>query len=162
MDIYRSEFGRRLKEARLRAGLKQHQIAEATNVDQSAVSNWERGEDFPDDDRLPGICQLLGVTEEYFTRPEQIIRTDPLPQWAEGIQANLLPIEQAAVGAKREVAKLREELKNSTRLEPNELTLLALFRQVPTSEIANVFRVLESMLAGLNNSQLRPPKLRRD
>lgn len=94
MKILRMEFGKRLLRARKSAGLMQWEIADAAGVDPSAVSNWEHGKDFPQDARLPDICKALGVDESYFTQPTEVIKSDPLPQWAETISTKIEALEQ--------------------------------------------------------------------
>lgn len=110
MDIYRAEFGKRLKEARLRAGLKQHHLAEAAHVEQSAVSNWETGKDFPEDDRLPDICRILNVDPEYFVLRESAPHIDPLPGWANSIRNGLSPIERGMVDIRSKMESLPEKI----------------------------------------------------
>lgn len=70
MEIYRVLFGRRLKLARERAGLKQGQLAELLKVEPPTVSRWENGHDFPEDYRLPLLYSALNVSAEYFTGEE--------------------------------------------------------------------------------------------
>ncbi|MDP3486685.1 MAG: helix-turn-helix transcriptional regulator [Bacillota bacterium] len=43
-------------------GLTQCQLATAMGVDQTAVSQWERGETLPRADRLPDLAKILGCT----------------------------------------------------------------------------------------------------
>lgn len=43
-------------------GLTQCQLARAMGVDQTAVSQWERGETLPRADRLPMLAKILGCT----------------------------------------------------------------------------------------------------
>lgn len=64
MQILKSYFGKRLKLARVRAGLKQRHIAEVVGVEPSTVSRWETGDDSPDDDRLGDIARAVGVSVE--------------------------------------------------------------------------------------------------
>lgn len=66
MKIFKAHFGRRLKEALAKAGLKQFQLAETLGVKPSAVSRWANGIDFPDDDRLPDLVKAIGVDQSYF------------------------------------------------------------------------------------------------
>lgn len=50
-----------LREARLRAGMTQVQLAEAMGVNQTAVSNWELGVTEPPARRAQRIEEVIGV-----------------------------------------------------------------------------------------------------
>ena len=53
-----------LKERRLAAGLKQSDVAQALNVDQGAVSNWERGVNLPVRKYREALARFFGCTEQ--------------------------------------------------------------------------------------------------
>lgn len=55
---------------RKRAGLTQAELAEKLNVDQSAVSHWEKGDWPPRRRLLPILAQALDVTVEELTTEE--------------------------------------------------------------------------------------------
>lgn len=57
-------FKDNLKRLRHEAGLKQTELAEKINVSNFTISVWERGERFPEFDRLMRLCLFFGVTEE--------------------------------------------------------------------------------------------------
>lgn len=50
------------KNARIRAGLTQEEVAEKLKIDQSAISLWETGRNGPKVSRLPEIAKLFGTT----------------------------------------------------------------------------------------------------
>lgn len=52
----------RIKEMRQAAGITQAELAEKINVNQTAVSQWERGAALPACDKLPAIAEVLGCT----------------------------------------------------------------------------------------------------
>ena len=52
----------RIKEMRIAAGLTQAELAAKINVNQTAVSQWERGTALPSCDKLPEIAEALGCT----------------------------------------------------------------------------------------------------
>ncbi len=54
--------GKRIREARLAAGLSQEQVAERLDVSFQAVSSWETGKFVPDSDHLPALAKMLGVS----------------------------------------------------------------------------------------------------
>lgn len=51
-----------IKEMRLAAGLTQIELATRINVNQTAVSQWERGTAMPSCDKLPEIADVLNCT----------------------------------------------------------------------------------------------------
>jgi transcriptional regulator with XRE-family HTH domain len=54
-------LGQRIREQRLKQGLKQQDIANALTLSAQAVSKWERGENAPDIAVLPDLARILGV-----------------------------------------------------------------------------------------------------
>ena len=51
-----------LKNARIRAGLTQEEVAEKLKIDQSASSLWETGRNGPKVSRLLELAKLFGMT----------------------------------------------------------------------------------------------------
>ena len=49
-----------VKQHRMRAGLRQEDIAEKLGIDRSTVAKWEAGESLPRADKLPQLARLLG------------------------------------------------------------------------------------------------------
>lgn len=49
-------------------GLTQGQLAKAMGVDQTAVSQWERGETLPRAERLPDLARILGCSIDQLLR----------------------------------------------------------------------------------------------
>lgn len=56
-----TEIGRRLKKARLDAGLTQKEVAERLGITYQAISNYERGTNRVDTDTLSRLCQIYGI-----------------------------------------------------------------------------------------------------
>ncbi|MGJ5751550.1 DNA-binding XRE family transcriptional regulator [Streptomyces puniciscabiei] len=52
--------GRRIKVARIKAGLLQSQVGKALGVSDSAEANWENGKKRPDAELLPALAEVLG------------------------------------------------------------------------------------------------------
>jgi transcriptional regulator with XRE-family HTH domain len=77
VDIYKAEFGQKLRAARKAAGLTQEKLAELVGVEGPSVSRWEKGHDFPDDSRLPQICDALKITEDYFRGDTRLSKPSP-------------------------------------------------------------------------------------
>lgn len=55
-------FGENLKQYRRNKKIKQIEIAEALNVSQGTIANWEAGLRSPNIDMLPTIADYLGVS----------------------------------------------------------------------------------------------------
>ena len=64
------KFKDRLKELRIRKGLSQADLANAIELSKSAVSMYERGERYPDQDTLDIICDYFNVDMNYITGKE--------------------------------------------------------------------------------------------
>ena len=60
-----TEMGERIRTRRERMGLTQRDVAHALQVSNQAVSKWERGENAPDIETLPGLARLLGVSVDF-------------------------------------------------------------------------------------------------
>lgn len=54
-------MGEKIRALREAKGISQRELAEALGVDQSAVSNWERGKAEPTAFNIRRIADLLGV-----------------------------------------------------------------------------------------------------
>ena len=65
--IYHADMtiGNRIRAARVKAKLKQREVAKACGVSTQAVSQWEKGEDRPDIDRLPRLWKVLKVPPDW-------------------------------------------------------------------------------------------------
>ena len=68
-DMEKSEFGRRLKELRQKAGLSQAALAAKVGIPQSAVSQWESGIHAPAVIDIPDIAAALGVAPGVLFKP---------------------------------------------------------------------------------------------
>ena len=64
----------RIKELRQNAGLSQDSLAAEVNVNQTAVSQWEREAAFPSCEKLPDLAAALGCTiDDLFCKAASII-----------------------------------------------------------------------------------------
>lgn len=70
------EFCKNLKEARLRAGLTQAQIAAAVGVAKNTYSNWETGVREPDLMKIKKLTKVLGVTGDILLGLEKVDRAE--------------------------------------------------------------------------------------
>jgi transcriptional regulator with XRE-family HTH domain len=65
-DDYRKRVGRRIQRARKDKHWSQHQLAQAVDVQDNAVSRWENGRHMPSPPMLERIGNALGVPAESF------------------------------------------------------------------------------------------------
>jgi len=62
------DFGSRLQQLRLAAGLTQAQLAQKSGLTQGAISRWEKGGREPGWSEAIALAAALGVTCEAFTQ----------------------------------------------------------------------------------------------
>lgn len=79
----REELGARVAELRSAASVSQRELADALEVDQSALSRIENGS------RGLAVAELVAVAEYFGVAIDAILRTDapPLAKWADGDDA---------------------------------------------------------------------------
>ena len=65
MAVDYSIIGSRLKQARIKAGLTQQELAEKTNLSIAFISRIERGSSHINLKRLSEFCSILNVSEGY-------------------------------------------------------------------------------------------------
>ncbi|HAX84436.1 MAG TPA: transcriptional regulator [Ruminococcaceae bacterium] len=58
------DFSERLRNARHSKNLTQQQLADALNVDRTAIAHYERGTARPHFDNIHKLCELLDLTYE--------------------------------------------------------------------------------------------------
>ena len=63
----------RIKFLREKAGISQAELSARVRVNQTAVSQWERGVALPSCDKLPLLALALGVTISELFSPESIV-----------------------------------------------------------------------------------------
>ncbi|MCR9244657.1 MAG: helix-turn-helix domain-containing protein [bacterium] len=69
------EFGKRLKEARERAGMKQNQVQEQLGYGSRSLSRWESGEADPGIEKVAHLARLYGVSVDWLVGGTTIERT---------------------------------------------------------------------------------------
>ncbi len=66
-------FGEKLKEARVKAGLSQEELAQRLSVSRSAVAKWETDKGMPDVANLKAVAKLLDVSVDHLLDDENIL-----------------------------------------------------------------------------------------
>lgn len=83
-----------IREARLRAGLTQRELAERAGTTQSAVARWEGGGTAPDFETVRRLVDLCGLTLEValverddsdFAQAQERLRLTPAQRLARGV-----------------------------------------------------------------------------
>lgn len=69
--INKPRVGIRIKDIRLEKGMDQKQFAEMINATVSALSNWEKGRNLPNKERLRNIADLAGMTVQQLLEGEK-------------------------------------------------------------------------------------------
>lgn len=92
-------IGENIKKFRIFRGITQMELGAAVGRSKNVVSNWERGDNFPDLDTLAKLCRILKVT------PNQMFGWDPCPEYDEYL---------------RKTEKIKAEL-NELRMKRTEL-----------------------------------------
>ena len=59
------EIGKRIKDARKKAGLRQEDVANYLGIGKSSISEWEKGLRSPDIDQIDEIAKILNTTHSY-------------------------------------------------------------------------------------------------
>ena len=64
------EIEKRLKDARIKAGLTQEQVAEKVMVSRQTISNWENGKSLPD------IMSIMNLSDLYQISLDELLKGD--------------------------------------------------------------------------------------
>jgi len=177
MTFLANNFGARLKQARLAAGLTQASLAELVGVKQAvSVARWESGERQPDYETLERLASILDRPPHWFFEDSiqcsPIEPTPPAPAPSEAAlmeallrQQQLLAEQQAMMERQRaDIAKLTELLgQQQAMLERQQEVFIAerqwQQRQV-TSELEKLRRTVEVLQGERGTTQLLHPPAR--
>ena len=70
MEVTHMEIEKRLKDARVKAGLTQEQVAEKAMVSRQTISNWENGKSLPD------IISIMNLSDLYQISLDELLKGD--------------------------------------------------------------------------------------
>ena len=147
MTIYLSENIKRLRRDR---ELTQEALAEFLGVTYQSVSNWERGESYPDITLLPEIAgffkvsvdELLGVNR---AEDEEEIKKE-LEAYDNLTDENL----------KQEIiSKLKEKFTNDFRILLRYMTCLVHFKEKTPENVAKIIAIYENIKQNCSNDKIR-------
>ena len=90
-------IGSRLKQARIKAGLTQQELAEQTNLSVAFISRIERGSSHINLKRLSQLCDILGVSEGYILNGASNTSQEYLSLEFNSILENVSPQKQKLI-----------------------------------------------------------------
>ena len=148
-----SELGRRLRAARMGAGMTQSEAAASLDVSTQTVRNWEAGRSDPGSETVAAIASLHGVTNRELSRPIQPPIQGFEPPGETPLRYNRVPIDpkrlrqartatgltQAQVSERTGISKnlIGRYEKGSASPSPSNLIKLAdLYGQSPVDFVA--------------------------
>lgn len=149
-----------IREARLRAGLTQAELAERTGRERSVIARWEQGAVAPSVDTLLALVEACG-----FELPLELVPSEPVDDERLGKNLLLSPERQVQRALRQRRKALAEELVATPPFDPYTL-LAALERNrvayVLIGAFARVLRGADELTHGLDIApSLREVNLRR-
>ena len=66
-----SEFGDRLKKARVDKGISQQELADKVNLKQASISQFEKGQRMPTPANIDKLARILSVSIDYLAGEDQ-------------------------------------------------------------------------------------------
>lgn len=76
---FREELAERIKTARAARGVSQKHLARVLNVRDASPSDWERGVNTPEPEKLVALAPLLGVSVQWLLTGEEVPPSSPPP-----------------------------------------------------------------------------------
>lgn len=73
---FKLNLGKRIRDARLKVGLTQSQLAEYLGKSDNVVTNWEKGTNRPDADMINKLCAILNVSPNWLLNYDLEEKTD--------------------------------------------------------------------------------------
>lgn len=132
-------LAKRLKEARLRAGLSQTELAERIGVSRGAVGQWETGDSNPSNANMRSAADVLGVNVDWLASQRGPMEASPLTRSTgadgERVDISKLPSDQAKVIAaaiadrKAELWRITSDAMVGAGYMPGDLVVVDLEQQ---------------------------------
>ena len=147
MTIY---LGENIKRLRLQKELTQENLSEFLGVTSQSVSNWERGETYPDITMLPEIAGFFNVSVD------ELLGVNRAEDEAEIIK-ELETYDNLRDGrSKLEIiSKLKEKFPNDFRILLRYMTCLVHFKENTPENIAKIISIYENIKQNCNNDKIR-------
>ena len=147
MTIY---LGENIKRLRLQKELTQENLSEFLGVTSQSVSNWERGETYPDITMLPEIAGFFNVSVD------ELLGVNRAEDEAEIIK-ELETYDNLRDGrSKLEIInKLKEKFPNDFRILLRYMTCLVHFKENTPEIVAKIISIYENIKQNCNNDKIR-------
>ncbi|QEN04746.1 helix-turn-helix domain-containing protein [Thiospirochaeta perfilievii] len=110
-------IGKRIHRLRNNVGLTQELLAEKLNISRQSVTKWERGDSFPDIERLVELSLIFGVTIDYLIKGKNEYSRNNNPNID-----NLEDIKSFLCSAKKNTYAAYGLETTSSRLKSHDLT----------------------------------------
>lgn len=147
MTIYLSE---NIKRLRLEKGLTQENLSEFLGVTSQSVSNWERGESYPDIIILPEIAGFFKVSVD------ELLGVNRAEDEAEIIKELEAYDNLTDEKLKLEIInKLKEKFPNDFRILLRYMTSLVHFKENTPENVAKIIAIYENIKQNCNNDKIR-------
>lgn len=147
MTIY---LGKNIKHFRHEKGLTQERLAEIFGVTFQSISNWERGESYPDITMLPEIAGFFKVSIEELLGVNKINDEVEIVKELEAYD-NLTDKE-----LKRDIiCNLKSKYPNDFRILLRYMTSLVHFNEQTPDNIAKIISIYENIKQNCNNDKIR-------
>ena len=147
MTIYLSE---NIKRLRLEKELTQETLSEFLGVTAQSVSNWERGESYPDITMLPEIAGFFKVSVDELLG---VNRAEDEAEIIKELEAydNILDKK-----SKQEIInRLKEKFPNDFRILLRYMSCLVHFKENTPENVAKIIAIYENIKQNCNNDKIR-------
>ena len=147
MTIY---LGENIKRLRLEKGLTQETLSEFLGVTSQSVSNWERGESYPDITILPEIAGFFKVSVDDLlgiNRAEDEAEIIRELEAYDNLRDEKLKLEI--------INKLKEKFPNDFRVLLRYMTCLVHFKENTPENVAKIIAIYENIKQNCNNDKIR-------
>ena len=147
MTIYLSE---NIKRLRLEKGLTQETLSEFLGVTSQSVSNWERGESYPDITTLPEIAGFFKVSVDELLG---VNRAEDEAEIIKELEAyDNLTDEKMKL---KIINKLKEKFPNDFRILLRYMTSLVHFKENTPENVAKIIAIYENIKQNCDNDKIR-------
>lgn len=147
MTIYLSE---NIKRFRLERNLTQDTLAEFLGVTFQSVSNWERGESYPDITILPEIAGFFKISVD------ELLGVNRAEDEAEIIKELEAYDNLTDEKLKQEIInKLKEKFPNDFRVLLRYMTCLVHFKETTPENVAKIIAIYENIKQNCSNDKIR-------
>ena len=147
MTIYLSE---NIKSLRLKKGLTQETLSEFLGVTSQSVSNWERGESYPDITMLPQIAGFFKISID------ELLGVNRAEEEAE-ITKELEAYDNISDKELKQkiINRLKEKYPNDFRILLRYMSCLVHFKENTPENVAKIIAIYENIKQNCNNDKIR-------